>query len=119
MRRFRARTPSPHRLPWKRTTTTLPAEVSAMPRIAVPLLFVALPLAAAAQENTFTPHHVSKLKVVMSATVSPDGKNIAYVLAVPRNIPKEPNGNAWTELHVVDTHGAATPYLTGQVNVDA
>lgn len=90
-----------------------------MPRIAVFLLLVCLPGAAATQENTFTPHHVSKLRAVMSAVVSPDGKQIAYVLAVPRNIPKEANGTAWTELHVVDTNGVNTPYLTGPVNVDA
>src|SRR5262249_12048058 len=83
------------------------------------LVLLALPVAAAAQENTFTPHHVSKLKAVMSAAVSPDGKQIAYLLAVPRNIPKEANGTAWTELHVVDTNGVNTPYLTGPVNAVA
>ena len=42
------------------------------------------------------------------AAVSPDGKQIAYLLAVPRNVPKEANGTAWSELHVVDTNGVFT-----------
>lgn len=77
------------------------------------------PLAAYSQENLFTPHHVSKLKVVSSAVVSPDGTQIAYTLSVPRHIPKEKDGFAWAELHIVDLHGTSTAYITGQVNVDA
>src|SRR5262245_51462778 len=89
-------------------------------RIASVLGFVlALPVSARAQDNLFTPHHVSKIKAVTSAVISPDGTQIAYLLGVPRNIPKEKDGNAWVELHVVDLHGASTPYLTGAVNVDA
>ncbi|HMF17069.1 MAG TPA: S9 family peptidase, partial [Gemmataceae bacterium] len=33
------------------------------------------------------------------------------------NIPKEKDGPAWTELHVVDTKGNSTPFITGPVNV--
>ncbi len=76
------------------------------------------PLAASAQD-TFTPHHVAKLRAVVEAAVSPDGTQVAYVLAVPRNIPKEKDGGSWTELHVVDMKGTSTPFITGQVNVAA
>lgn len=87
--------------------------------IGLSVLSLFLLSAASAQDNLFTPHHVSKLKVVTSAVISPDGSQVAYVLAVPRNIPKEKDGPSWTELHVVDLHGVTTPYLTGAVNVDA
>ena len=80
-------------------------------------LLILLPAAAAAQENLFTPQHIAKLRVVTEAVIAPDGTRVAYVLSVPRNIPKEKDGPAWTELHVVDTKGNSTPFITGPVNV--
>lgn len=70
-------------------------------------------------QATFTPQHVAKLRMVLSAVVAPNGKQVAYVLGVPRDVPREKDGPAWTELHVVDQNGEATPFITGQVNVDA
>ncbi|MBM4070354.1 MAG: S9 family peptidase [Planctomycetes bacterium] len=69
-------------------------------------------------QDTFTPQHIAKLKIVTSAVIAPDGKQIAYILSVPRAIPKEKDGPSWAELHVVDTKGNSTPYITGPVNVD-
>src|SRR5215831_6174571 len=80
-------------------------------------MLVLLPLAAGAQDNVFTPQHIAKLRIVTEAVIAPDGSQVAYVLSVPRNIPKEKDGPAWTELHVVDTKGNSTPYITGPVNV--
>ncbi len=80
-------------------------------------LLILLPITAVAQENVFTPQHIAKLRVVTEAVIAPDGTQVAYVLSVPRNIPKEKDGPAWTELHVVDTKGASTPFITGPVNV--
>src|SRR6476660_7568713 len=80
-------------------------------------LLVLLPLAALAQNNVFTPQHVAKIRVVTEAVISPDGNLVAYVLAVPCNIPKEKDGGAWTELHVVDKNGTSTPFVTGPVNI--
>lgn len=83
------------------------------------LLSLMVFLPAQGQENLFSPHHVSRIKVVTNAAISPDGTQVAYVLGVPRNIAKEKDGFAWAELHVVDMLGTTTPYLTGKVNVDA
>ena len=80
------------------------------------VLALLLPLAASAQD-VFTPQHIAKLRIVTEAVISPDGSQVAYVLAVPRDIPKEKDGGAWTELHVVDTKGNSTPFITGPVNV--
>lgn len=81
--------------------------------------FITLFLAATtfAQDTLWTPQHVAKLRVVTEAVISPDGTQVAYVLGVPRDIPKEKDGGAWTELHVVDTKGNSTPFITGPVNV--
>ncbi len=65
----------------------------------------------------FTPQHVAKLRFVTEAVIAPDGTQVAYVLAVPRDSAKEKDGPAWSELHVVDTKGNSTPFITGRVNV--
>jgi dipeptidyl aminopeptidase/acylaminoacyl peptidase len=75
--------------------------------------------AQAPGKETFTPQHVARLRAVTSAQISPDGKHIAYVLAVPRDLNKEKDGRAWAELHVVDAAGRSRPYLTGDINVSA
>src|SRR5262245_15556788 len=70
-----------------------------------------------AQDTLWTPQHVAKLRFVTEAVISPDGTQVAYVLAVPRDLTKEKDGGSWTELHVVDTKGNSTPFITGPVNV--
>ncbi|MGH9463556.1 MAG: prolyl oligopeptidase family serine peptidase, partial [Vicinamibacteria bacterium] len=79
------------------------------------LLFVLLSPAPAQQ--LFTPERLAALRTVISAEVSPDGKHIAYVLAVPRDPFEEEDGPAWQELHVVDENGASHPYVTGATTV--
>ncbi|MSU79125.1 MAG: S9 family peptidase [Gemmataceae bacterium] len=86
-------------------------------RILAIVLCLLTPLVAEAQQNVFTPHHIAKLRVVTEAVISPDGTQVAYVLAVSRDIPREKDGGSWTELHVVDTKGTSTPFITGSVNV--
>lgn len=88
-------------------------------RVFLACLVALLPTQGHAQESTFTPHHVAKLRVVTAGVISPDGTQVAYVLAVPRQVPKEKDGPSWTELHVVDSKGASTAFVTGPVNVDA
>src|SRR5205085_12093074 len=82
-------------------------------------LFFPLLLAtsAGAQDTLWTPQHVAKLRLVTEAVIAPDGTQVAYVLAVPRDLAKEKDGASWTELHVVDTKGNSTPFITGQVNI--
>src|SRR5262245_28592051 len=84
-------------------------------------LCLALTVAAGAlaQDSVFTPQHVAKLRMVSAAVISPDGVYVAYLLSVPRQVPKEKDGPVWVELHVVDAKGTSTPYVVGQVNVDA
>ena len=81
-------------------------------------LLVAIAATAAAQE-AFTPHHVAKLRTVVSAAVSPDGREVAYVVSVPRIPLEQDDGAAWEELHVVGADGASRGFVTGEVNVAA
>jgi dipeptidyl aminopeptidase/acylaminoacyl peptidase len=76
-----------------------------------------IPTVGYAQDTLWTPQHVAKLRSVVEAVIAPDGTQVAYVHAVPRELPREKDGGSWTELHVVDTKGNATPFITGAVNV--
>ncbi len=64
-----------------------------------------------------TPIHVAMLRSVSAAVISPDGKQVAYTLVVPRKPLDEEDGRAWSELHVVDAKGHSRPFVTGAVNV--
>ncbi len=74
-------------------------------------------LACAARAAVFTPEDVARTRWVSHVAMSPDGSQIAYVLAVPRRPVAENDGPAWAELHVVGREGAPRPFLTGEVNV--
>jgi dipeptidyl aminopeptidase/acylaminoacyl peptidase len=76
--------------------------------------------AAARSADVLTAHRVAELRSVVSAEVSPDGSQIAYVLAIPRKPLVDEDGGAWTELHVVDVaSGASRAFVSGKVNVSA
>jgi dipeptidyl aminopeptidase/acylaminoacyl peptidase len=69
--------------------------------------------------DPFTSEHVFKLRFVTVAKMSPDGRNIAYVLSVPRKPFKDDDGPNWEELHVILGEQRSRPFVTGEVNVSA
>lgn len=79
------------------------------------LLALAAPVLAA--DGGLTLEQVAKIRSVTQASVSPDGRNIAYVLSVPRAIGVDDDGPAWAELHVASREGAGRGFVTGKVNV--
>jgi len=74
---------------------------------------------ASAEQRPMTPADLAKIRTVLAAEISPDGRHVSYVLNVPRRPFEDDDGPAWTELHVVDADGASRPYVTGEVNVEA
>ena len=72
---------------------------------------------ASGEAEVFTPKHIAKVRSVGSALISPDGKQIAYTVSVPRQLMSDDNGPAWSELHVVDMSGKSRPFVTGEVSV--
>lgn len=75
---------------------------------------------AAAESASFSwsPQDVETLRAVSTAQISPDGKQVAYTLSVPRTAWKDEDGTPWTELHVLDVEsGASRPFVTGKSNV--
>ncbi len=85
--------------------------------LALALLLTLSAAAVSLAQETFTPHHVARLKLVAQVAISPAGTEVAYVLAVPRIPFQEDDGPSWTELHVVNAAGQSRPYVTGAVNV--
>jgi dipeptidyl aminopeptidase/acylaminoacyl peptidase len=84
----------------------------------VALLLILLgALAAPGQSTPFAPKHVAKLRMVTSSEISPDGQWIAYTVAVPRAPLKDPDGAAWSELHVVNQAGESRGFITGEVSI--
>lgn len=69
--------------------------------------------------DPFTPEHITKLKFVNSAVMSPDGRNVAYTLGVQRKPFKDEDGPNWEELHLIMGDEGSRPYITGEVNVGA
>jgi dipeptidyl aminopeptidase/acylaminoacyl peptidase len=72
---------------------------------------------AARSAETFTPHHIARIRAVTAVTVSPDGSEVAYLLSVPRKPMVDDDGPAWTELHIVNANGESRPFITGKVSV--
>lgn len=63
------------------------------------------------------PHQVAELVMVGAARISPDGRHVAYTVAVPRRADQE-DGAAWSELHVLDVEsGRRRPFVSGEVSV--
>ena len=68
-------------------------------------------------DAVLTAGDVARLRGVYGARISPDGRQIAYLLSVPRKVGDDDNGPSYAELHVVDVDGHARPFVTGHVNV--
>jgi dipeptidyl aminopeptidase/acylaminoacyl peptidase len=69
--------------------------------------------------DTFTPHHVARIRSVSAIAASPDGSAVAYTLVVPRRPLVDEDGPAWQELHVVSRDGVSRPFVSGDVSVGA
>jgi dipeptidyl aminopeptidase/acylaminoacyl peptidase len=63
---------------------------------------------------------LAAIRSVDEVVVAPGGSFIAYSLDVPRKPGVDPDGPAWSELHVVSVEGGAdASYISGDVNVSS
>ena len=78
-----------------------------------------VPLGAQSQtpDDTFQPWHAVMYRSVLSADISPDGRQIAFLRSQPRRPLDDDSGPAWVELYVLDADGREVPFGTGEVNV--
>lgn len=65
----------------------------------------------------FTLQDAAKMKQVLEVALSPDGRQVAYTLSVPRDPLKGDNGASWRELHVVNQQGQSRPFVRGKVSI--
>ena len=78
------------------------------------LLIASVPALAG---NGMTLEQIAQLRSTGEIAVSPDGERVAYTRVVGRDLSREDDGRAWTELHLVDRQGNSRPFITGPVNV--
>ncbi len=75
---------------------------------------------AAPSKQVMTEVDVAAMKSVTAAEISPDGKRVAYLVATPRKPGVDDDGEAWSELWVLDLpQGAPRPFVVGKVEVNA
>jgi len=85
-------------------------------RLSVLLWCVAL-VPATALAAGLTLEQIAQLRQVGSVEISPDGRNIAFTVSVPRDLSRDADGAAWSELHVAGAGGETRPFIAGPVNV--
>lgn len=92
-----------------------------MPMLRALLIMLLLALSGVLHaQKGMTLEQLATLRSVSQAEISPDGRQVAYVLSVPRSIGSDDDGPAWTELHVIDANGGnSRAFVTGKVNVSA
>lgn len=86
-----------------------------MKRILLALCLSLMVSAVAAESMSL--EAIAKLQSVSEIAVSPNGRHIAYTVSVPRDLSREDDGPAWSELHVMGPDGESQPFITGQVNI--
>ncbi len=86
-------------------------------RVAAFLGLLVATCAAPAFARDMTPLDVARLRSVTAVELSPDGSQLACVVAIPRRPVVEEDGPAWQELHLIDAEGRDRPFVAGQVNV--
>lgn len=79
----------------------------------ITLLLVCIPLFFAFAQEPLSIDMVLKMKTVTQATVSPDGKNFAYTLRVPREATESPGG-PYTELWTTNADGSSPHRLVAK-----
>ncbi|WP_187471009.1 S9 family peptidase [Luteimonas viscosa] len=85
--------------------------------VGLSLLLLGLGSPAVAADGGMTLEQIAKTRTVTRAAIGPDGRHVAYVLSVPREIGKGDDGPAWAELHVASREGTSRGFVTGKVNV--
>lgn len=75
------------------------------------LLFMALVVSAPVLAEGMSLQQIAALRSVNQALISPDGRHIAYLLAVQRKPGEDEDGPAWTELHVIDADGRSRRFV--------
>ncbi|MDE0863842.1 MAG: S9 family peptidase [Rubripirellula sp.] len=92
----------------------------ALPLCLIALVWFAPDMVYGQNNRLIEPKDIAHLEYVTGAEMSPNGKHIAYLLAVPRRPLQDDDGSAWYELHVMDRQtGVTRPFITGEVSISS
>ncbi|MDO4709147.1 MAG: S9 family peptidase [Pseudomonadota bacterium] len=80
---------------------------------------VLLASSSVAAQSGMNLQQLAQLRAVTQVKISPNGRQLAYALAVPRQPGVDADGAARVELHISDAQGVSRGFVTGQVNVGA
>jgi hypothetical protein len=78
-------------------------------KFSLTILLVFISIFSASHAAPLTLEEVNSLRQVTAVRMSPAGERIAYLLQVPREIYKDPDGPPYHELHVTDPEGNSKP----------
>lgn len=82
------------------------------------LLFLAPQHVSGQSADVLTEHRVADIRSVGQVVVSPAGDMVAYTVIVPRRPFDDPDGAAWSQLHLLDVaSGVSRVFVGGEVNV--
>lgn len=56
---------------------------------------------------------LTKIRQVVTAEMSPNGKNTAFTLTLPIDVAKSNEAESWRELYIANRNGALSPFITG------
>ncbi|MCH8330685.1 MAG: S9 family peptidase [Bacteroidetes bacterium] len=88
-----------------------------MKKFSVVVVVMLISLTTFSQQELFNSYDLFKLESVSGATLSPNGKFIAYIMSVPRPFSDKPGGS-YRELHVLTVStGKSRPFITGKKSV--
>jgi dipeptidyl aminopeptidase/acylaminoacyl peptidase len=90
-----------------------------MPGFACLGLVLLLTAALAHAGEGMTLRQIGDLANVGEFAIAPDGRSIAYTRVVQRTLADQPDGPAWSELHLSDAEGRSRAFISGRVNVRA
>lgn len=54
---------------------------------------------------------ISKIRQIISISMSPDGENVAFIMRRPREVYRDSAGENWRELYVANKQGNVRPYI--------
>ena len=73
---------------------------------------------SAQSADVLTEHRVAELRSVAQLVTSPDGRQVAYTVSVPRTPFVDPDGPSWSHLYLLDVAtGETRLFVGGEVNV--
>jgi dipeptidyl aminopeptidase/acylaminoacyl peptidase len=83
------------------------------------VLALAAPVSAQSRTpaDTFQPWHSVMYRSVLSAAISPDGTQVAFLRTHPRRPLADEDGPSWIELWLLAADGRLVPFVTGEVTV--